>query len=83
MNQKAIATYGCPISSEHDLKRAYEFLIKLIPDFINDGISKKDLVKLYRKRTQPYKHVVLFNIDDSWYLKFLLEEEVIHYIPLK
>jgi hypothetical protein len=81
MDKKLMITEGFRIESEQDLKDVIDIFTKKHPDFINDGMKKGNIVKLYRKRTKPYKHVVFFQIESSWFLQFLTDKEVLHRIP--
>lgn len=82
MEDKLMIAEGYIIESENDVKIAIdEFIIKH-PDFINDGFKKKDIVKLYRKRTKPYRHIVFFNMEGNWFIQFLTDKEVLHRVPL-
>ena len=82
MNGKLMITKGYKIASEQELKHAVRDFINQYPDFTHDGISVKNIVKMYRKRTKPYKHIVFINMEDNWFIQFLTDEEVLHRIPL-
>ena len=82
MNGKLMVTEGYRIENERELKSALDDFISKYPGFIHDGAKKKDVVKLYRKRNKPYRHVVFFQIEESWFLRFLTDEEVLHHIPM-
>jgi hypothetical protein len=75
-------TEGYRIESELELKGVINEFISKHPDFTHDGMKRKDIIKLYRKRNKPYKHVVFIQIENNWYLKFLTDEEVLHRIPM-
>ena len=83
MKNELMITEGYKIESELELKVAIDEFISKHPDFIHDGVKRKDIIKLYRKRNKPYRHIVFFQIENSWYLKFLTDNEIIHHIPLK
>jgi hypothetical protein len=78
MESKLMVAEGYQISSEQELKTAIKNFISDYPDFIQDGISVKTLIKLYRKRTKPYRHIVFINMSDKWFIQFLTEEEILH-----
>lgn len=82
MERKLMVTEGYRIESESQLKLVLKDFMSKYPDFINDGLKRKDIVRLYRKRDKPYRHVVFFQIEENWFLQFLTDEEVLHHIPL-
>ncbi len=82
MEGKLMVCEGYVVESENDIKKVMDDFIKEHPDFINDGFKKKDIIKLYRKKTKPYRHIVFINMSDNWFVKFLTDEEVLHRIPL-
>jgi hypothetical protein len=82
MENKLMVCEGYIIQSEQDVKNAVTKWMKNNPDITYDGASKKDIVKMYKKRTKPYKHIVFIKADDNWFIKFLVDEEVLHYIPM-
>ena len=53
MENKLMITQGYQITTEQELKSAFENFIQRHPDFTHDGASIKDIIKLYRKRTKP------------------------------
>lgn len=82
MDKKLMITEGYIVESENDVKGAIDSFIIKHPDFINDGFKKKDVIKMYRKRTKPYRHIVFINMNDDWFIQFLTDEEVLYRIPL-
>ena len=82
MEDKLMVTFGYQIASERDVKTAFNEFKKQHPEVTWDGTTRKTIVNMYKNRTKPYKHIVFFNIGDDWFLKFLVEEEVLHHIPL-
>jgi hypothetical protein len=78
MENKLMVTEGYRIGSELELKEVIDDFISKHPDFIHDGMKKKDIVKIYRKRNKPYRHVVFFQIKENWFLQFLTDEEVLY-----
>ena len=82
MREKLMITMGYKIASERELKYAVRDFINQHPNFTHDGAPVKDIVKMYRKRTKPYKHIVFINMEENWFIQFLTDEEILHYIPL-
>lgn len=82
MEGKLMVTEGYRIESETQLKAALKDFISRYPDFINDGAKSKDIVRLYRKRTKPYRHIVFIQMGENWFIKFLTDQEVLHHIPM-
>lgn len=82
MEGKLMITEGYRIENERELKSALDNFISKFPDFINDGAKRRDVIKLYRKRNKPYRHIVFFQIEEKWFLQFLTDEEVIHRTPM-
>jgi len=82
MREKLMITKGYKVASEQELKHAVRDFISQHPNFTHDGASVKDIVKMYRKRTKPYKHIVFINMEENWFIQFLTDEEILHYIPL-
>jgi hypothetical protein len=78
MDRKIIMTRGYQISTEQELKNALKSFVQQNPDFIHDGASVKDIVKLYRKRTKPYRHIVFINMTGDWFIQFLTDDEVLY-----
>jgi len=78
MENKLMITQGYQITTEQELKSAFENFIQRHPDFTHDGASIKDIIKLYRKRTKPYRHIVFINMEGSWLIQFLTDKEVLY-----
>jgi len=83
MENKLMVTLGYPIQNENELKGAIDDFIRKYPEILYNGMKKKDIIRMYRKRTKPYRHVVFFNINENWFLNFLTDQEVLNYIPIK
>jgi hypothetical protein len=83
MEDKLMMTFGYQITSEQDVKTAFNKFKKQHPEVNWDGATRKMIVNMYKNRTKPYRHVVFFQIEDKWFLRFLVDNEVIHHIPLK
>jgi hypothetical protein len=83
MKNELMVTFGYPIQNENELKGAIEDFTKKNPEIIYDGASKKEIIKLYRKRNKPYRHIVFMNIEGNWFIKFLTDKEVLHHIPIE
>jgi|LauGreDrversion4_2_1035121.scaffolds.fasta_scaffold1804459_1 hypothetical protein len=78
MKNKMMMAQGYQITTERELKNAVNDFNRNHPNFIHDGISVKDIVKLYRKRTKPYRHIVFINTEGNWFIQFLTDEEVLY-----
>jgi hypothetical protein len=81
MEGKLMICEGYKIESERDVKNALTEWMGNNPDVTYDGASKKDIVKMYRKRIKPYRHIVFVKINDNWFIEFLTDEEVLHRMP--
>jgi hypothetical protein len=81
MEGKLMVTEGYRITCEQDIKTSITDFISKHPDFEHDGASTKQIIKLYRKRTKPYRHIVFINMSDEWFIQFLTDKEVLHIIP--
>ena len=81
MEGKLMVCEGYKIESEQDVKNALTEWMKNNPDITYDGASKKDIIKIYRKRTKPYRHIVFVKMGDNWFIEFLTDKEVLHRMP--
>ena len=81
MEGKLMVCEGYKIESEQDVKNALTEWMKNNPDITYDGAPKKDIIKMYRKRTKPYRHIVFVKMGDNWFIEFLTDKEVLHRMP--
>ena len=82
MKDTLMVSEGYIIESEQDVKKAVTNWMKKNPEVTYDGASKKDIVKMYKKRTKPYRHIIFFKVEDNWFIKFLTDGEVLHHITI-
>jgi len=81
MEGKLMICEGYIIESEQDVKNALTRWMNDNQDIIYDGAQRKDIIKMYRKRTKPYRHIVFIKMGDNWFIEFLTDKEVLHRIP--
>ena len=78
MKGKLMVCEGYIVESEQDVKNAVTKWMSDNPEITYDGASKKDIVKMYRKRTKPFRHIVFIKMEDNWFIEFLTDEDVLY-----
>ena len=80
MKGKLMVCEGYIVESEQDVETALTKWMRNNPEINYDGASKQDIIKMYRKRTKPYRHIVFVNMNDNWFIEFLTDKDVLHRI---